>query len=99
MGGGALIAPDLVLTADHVAYVGDEVIWGGEVQELRGRRSERRRIVEVIRHPKADPETLEWDVAVARLNRPIRRVRSRLSPRPLLPMGQPPPAGLPMSCS
>lgn len=84
---GALIAPDLVLTAAHCMY---DKAGGGEVDPsriqflagLRGGRPEATRIVRnAVIHPSythtgdATPAIVRYDVALLQLDRPIRSAR------------------------
>lgn len=70
--GGALLAPDVVLTAAHCDSEGAMVVWGNSLRNVNGGRDTRHvRIKTRVQHPSFVPETYDWDVAVVLLNEPL----------------------------
>jgi V8-like Glu-specific endopeptidase len=84
---GALIAPDLVLTAAHCLYKTSEgsTVAAGDIEFLAGLRNGRPEATRLARrflvHPSyvhqddAEPDRLRYDVALIVLDRPIRSTR------------------------
>lgn len=82
--GGALVAPQWVVTAGHCSHVpigrlsakvgGTDVEKGGSV----------RRITKIVRHPRytADPEDLRYDLALVKLDRPVRETPIMIAAKP-----------------
>jgi hypothetical protein len=72
---GALVAPDLVLTAAHCAGSGESeglghfAVFGPNADDLAHTR--RIRVKEQIKHPKAAGEGLGYDVALFKLETPV----------------------------